>query len=109
VIDHGMHECDPLEIKRFTMTAHLHTLPVVDYAMSVNVIEHLTPDDAMVMIENLRRLVRGPTVLWYSPIKNGPVLAPWMTDQMHADNDALLAAKGKIQVHVFRFSDSDLS
>lgn len=104
VINHGLTEAAPMSFRKLSMTHHFDTVPVVDYGMSVNVIEHLTRHDAEMMIDNLKRAVKGPTILWYSIKDNHDVLAKYMTDEMKYQNDARLASKaGTIQVHKFWF------
>jgi 2-polyprenyl-3-methyl-5-hydroxy-6-metoxy-1,4-benzoquinol methylase len=70
----GLQECSHLPFHNLVMTSDLTQIPEVDVAFSVNVIEHLTDPDAEIMIANLQRLVRGPTIMWHSLYKNRKVL-----------------------------------
>ena len=105
-VQHGAREAAPLTFRNHTMSHLLDGVPEVDVAFSVNVIEHLSNQDAMDMIDNLKRLVRGPTVLWYAPLHNSDVLAPYLTaDQKLADAAFIARDKGSIVVRVVNFRD----
>lgn len=85
-ITEGKKECGLLKFKNLTMTSDFKDIPKVDFAISINVIEHLTDTDAQVMIDNLARVVDGPTAILYSMSKNKNVLAPYLTkEQKEAD------------------------
>lgn len=104
-IHHGGNEAHPLRFNNLTLTTSIGEIRPVDYGCSVNVIEHLSNDDAQVMIDHLRRLVRGPTVLWYAPQHNADVLRPYLTDaQQEADEDFLQQRSGTIVVRVVDFN-----
>ena len=104
VVRHGLTEAAPVTIHNHTMQHHLGNIPEVDVGFSVNVIEHLSDSDASAMIDNLKRLVRGPTVLWYAPRHNGRVLAPYLSpDQADADAAFIEAGRGKVVVRVVDF------
>lgn len=59
-----------MKLPNLTLTTNIDEVPMCDIAFSTNVIEHLNPNDASVMIENLKRKVSGKTLLWYSPSRN---------------------------------------
>lgn len=96
-IEVGKAECAGITFNNLVMTSNLVDIPEVDFAFSVNVIEHLLAPEAQVMIDNLTRLVRGKTVLWHSVSKNRHVLAPYTTD----------AATGTIQISTIAFRNRD--
>lgn len=99
-IAEGNKECAQLQFPNLVMTSDLSDVPEVDFAYSVSVIEHLTDVDARVMIDNLKRLVRHETVLWYSIKKNANVLESHKTrEQIYEDSKAVTM----IQVATFNF------
>lgn len=85
-IQEGQKECGLLKFKNLTMTSDFNAIPKVDFAISINVIEHLTDADANVMIANLAKVVQGPTAILYSLAKNKNVITPYLSDkQIEAD------------------------
>ncbi len=85
-INEGKKECGELKFKNLTMTYDFNIIPKVDFAISISVMEHLTDEDAKVMIANLAKVVNGPTALLYSLYKNVNVITPYLTDaQVQAD------------------------
>jgi 2-polyprenyl-3-methyl-5-hydroxy-6-metoxy-1,4-benzoquinol methylase len=85
-IREGKHECSELKFPNLTMTHDFNIIPKVDFAISISVMEHLTDEDANVMIANLAKVVDGPTALLYSLHKNKNVITPYLTDaQIEAD------------------------
>jgi 2-polyprenyl-3-methyl-5-hydroxy-6-metoxy-1,4-benzoquinol methylase len=85
-IREGGKECGELKFKNLTMTHDFNIIPEVDFAISISVIEHLSDEDAKVMISNLAKVVNGPTAILYSLSKNKSVMYPYLTDeQLEAD------------------------
>lgn len=85
----GMKEASPINPPNLALTSDWSTVPECDNGMSVNVMEHLTPEAQRVMIEHLREKVRGQTVIWYRPATNGEALARWLTAaQRKSDGEA---------------------
>lgn len=77
-----------------------HKLPgrKFDYGCSINVMEHLSHKHQLKMIEDLKKFVTGPVVLWYSIAKNGPVVNPYLSGAQK-ERDAYMVSTGRtIQV-----------
>lgn len=82
----GKRECKGMQFRNLTMTNDINQIPQVDFAISISVIEHLSDDDANLMIADLAKLVNGPTAILYSLYKNSNVIRPYLTDdQLHHD------------------------
>ncbi|QDJ96533.1 SAM-dependent methyltransferase [Xanthomonas phage Xoo-sp13] len=73
-------ECAGIKFNNLTLTNDLKEIPKVDFAVSLNVIEHLTDIDANIMITNLKKLVKGDTAILFSLSKNTRVMTPYLTD-----------------------------
>lgn len=97
-VNTGIHECNGLTFQNMVLTADFTKVPTVDLSVSINVIEHLTDEDAQIMITNLRSKSRA-CALWYSASKNAAVLAPYLTEQQKQED----AANPGIQVRLFRW------
>lgn len=85
-IREGERECIGMQFRNLKLSYQWETIPTVDFAISISVIEHLIDHDANVMIANLAKVVNGPTALLYSLYKNKNVMYPYLTEeQLEAD------------------------
>ncbi len=80
-IREGERECQGLKFPTLTLTNNFKDIPKVDFAVSISVIEHLSDDDANVMIANLASVVEGKTAILYSLYKNQKVMYPYLTEE----------------------------
>lgn len=98
-------ECRGMEFPNVKATSRIEEIPLCDIAISQNVIEHLTDDDALIMIKNLQERVARLSYIWYSVRRNTNVLRPWLTDEMLAQDKAGAEAHGgdKIVIRPFNF------
>jgi SAM-dependent methyltransferase len=85
------------------LTSSIDEVPVCDLAFSTNVIEHLTPHDAKIMIDNLKQKNTGETLLWYAPVNNA-LLEPHITSSLWSEKLAAAHRGGKIQIDFFDFN-----
>ena len=91
-IQEGLKECGGMKFKNLTLTHDFTQIPKVDFAISISVMEHLTDEDANVMIANLSKVVQGPTAILYSLYKNKNVMYHYLTDeQLEADEKLKIA------------------
>jgi 2-polyprenyl-3-methyl-5-hydroxy-6-metoxy-1,4-benzoquinol methylase len=79
-IAEGMREAEPLKTPNLVLTSKWEDVPEVDYAICVNVIEHLTEPMQAELIGRVREKVRAETVIWYRPATNGRLLAPFLSE-----------------------------
>lgn len=97
-------ECGSMKFHNLTLTTDLSNIPHVDLAFSVSVMEHLTDTDAIIMMENLARLVKGDTVLWYSVAKNSKALSSFVSETEYKDQIvANQVGEGHIQLAKINF------
>lgn len=68
-------------------------VPEVDYACCINVIEHLSKEDAQVVIDNLKAKVRYGTVMVYSVKDNWDLISPYLSKEDY-ETDLLLRENG---------------
>lgn len=97
-IEEGARECK-IQFKNLTMTTDLSVVPEVDFAVSFNVIEHLTDADAKVMIANLKRLVKGDTAILYSMSKNSEVMSSYLTDEQIQERNNFQKCNPSSRIH----------
>lgn len=91
-IDEAGKECPGITIKNAKFTNSVPT-ERFDYAVSINVIEHLAFDDAKAAINNMRA-VANKCVIWYHTGRNAELLVPMMTDaQKRAHNECVQSGK----------------
>ena len=80
-IREGERECQGMRFPNMKLTNNFNEIPTVDFAVSISVIEHLTDEDAKVMIANLAKVVNGTTAILYSLYKNEKVMYPYLTNE----------------------------
>lgn len=97
-IEEGLRECGEMTFRNLTMTSDFSKIPQVDFAVSFSVIEHLTDADATVMIENLRKVVNGPTAILYSLSKNRNIITPYLNAEQIARDDDLRKNKPQSRI-----------
>lgn len=102
-IEHGSTEAAPLRFRNLTLTSNWDDVPEVDHGFSVNVMEHLSNDDAQEMIDHLAAKVRYGTVLYYNPVHNREVLYPYITDEERAEDAAMRANGSSVIIRLLRF------
>lgn len=81
-------------------TSNINDIPPVDIAFSCNVIEHLTEQDAQVMINVINLKNEGRTILWYSPLNNG-LLSKYMDSEVWESRVKAAHGGGRIQIDFF--------
>lgn len=77
--------CD-LPFGNLKFSNNLAEIPRCDVGCCISVIEHLSPHDSAMLIQNLRKKVKGPIGITYSVEKNAKVIQPYLTkDQIQQD------------------------
>lgn len=89
-------EKSELRLSNLILTDRISDIPECDIAFSTNVIEHLNEHDASVMVNVLKIKVKGKTLLWYAPERNG-VLQPYADQESWGSK----LKGGKIQIDFF--------
>ncbi len=77
----------------------------IDVAYSMHVIEHLGEEDAQFMIDQLKKRVKGKTLLAYHAGRNRKVLGPYLSEQALADDHKRIQQENRtIRVRLFEFN-----
>lgn len=97
-IDEASKECPSIKLKNLSFT---NSLPdkKFDYAVSVNVIEHLNKADAQKAVDDMRRLATH-CVIWYHLARNADLMLPLMTDEQKKAHNAAMQRGNKINIVV---------
>lgn len=95
-------ECMGMNFHNVKYFTDITKIPKVDMAVSMNVIEHLSDQDAQVMINNLIEKVEGPSYIWYSSSKNKEIISKYLTEEQVSHDTA--TSGGGICIREFLFN-----
>lgn len=80
-------ECPGVDFNNLSYISDFDFSKKYDVAFCLNVIEHLDQDASLVLINNLSRVVDGPTMILYALHRNQKVMYPYLGDAQIAKDE----------------------
>jgi len=77
-VENGKADFNPGKV---SWTSNIDDVPEADYGCCVNVVEHLTVEDAKIVIKNLELKVRKQVVMVYHLQRNLDLIAPFLSEK----------------------------